>query len=90
MTNLPEDFVTQLAAEWMVSRGYTVTPDVERQSYIKQHAYAARLGITPQTLCGYLKQEDCPQFDANYGPSGRMVDIRPNPILDQWITDKQK
>jgi AraC-like DNA-binding protein len=44
-----------------------------------------RMGISPSTLQRRLKSSSCPEADIERGPSGRLIRLRSNPSLEEFL-----
>lgn len=82
---LREDFITALSAEWLKSRGYKVEPDIRYQEFVTPSTLARRLNIGASSIHEKLHDATCPRFEAEYGPSGRLVKLRLNDHLREYL-----
>jgi hypothetical protein len=53
--------------------------------------FAWRMGMKPKHLSRKIRHPDCPQnFEAREGASGRIIELRPTPELEQFIRTDQR
>jgi hypothetical protein len=74
---------TQLAIEWLERRGYTVTRGIVYRTFItcKQFSMMLPISLGKNGMSRRLKHPNCPAFDAELGPTGRIMKVLPNPAL---------
>lgn len=70
------------AIETVKSAGFAIVP---AQGWIKLRDYRKDLGLKVNTISARLKRPDCPPFESDKGPTGRINYIRPHDQLTTYL-----
>lgn len=83
MTKQEESAFVQMAIEFLEMRGYVVTLPEGAEDFIMISEFRRSLGVEINAVSMHkrLKHKNCPAFEAEFGPDGRMVKIRPTEAL---------
>lgn len=83
-----EDQLVNTCLDQLRRRGYRVTLpgwNGPESPGIRLKELAQRLGVTVSTVSLALNHRDCPPVNTRRGPTGRLLEIRPNAPFSAWL-----
>lgn len=85
-TGSPER-ATALAYEHLCLAGWMLVPVDELQQFTVEtpSQFCERLDISKEHFRRRTGDAECPEFEKEAGPSGRIIKLRSNPQFEQWM-----
>lgn len=83
--SIAESAVTALAKSWLESRGYLVTPDERFAKLVSPARLTEIFGVGNVRIHELLHHKNCPPFESEHGPTGRLLRLRLNPSLMSYL-----